>query len=774
MKLSELKTGEYGVIDSIDGNGDFVKRVTEMGFIKGRKVLVVKNAPLKDPIEYQLMGYDISLRRKEADLIEVMVVDKESDDFTGVDFISNKRTQTVSMEKSSSEYKQINVAIIGNPNSGKTTLFNEMSNSDEHVGNYSGVTIDSKIAEVKFKGYTINITDLPGTYSLTTYSPEEVIVRDMLIQNRYDCVINVVDATILERNMFLTTQIMDMGCEMVVALNMYDELQSSGDIFDYKSMTEMLSIPFVPTVAKKGRGIPHILDEIVKKYEDNPENRVKVDTNFGYNIEEKIKLIENFIVNGISGFSLRFSAIMLLERNRFFIDEVSGEVRNKCEQITLELERKYNASITSICADARYGYVAGALKDTLTINSNRYKQSKAIDSVLTHKIWGFPVFALIMWIMFYSTFTFGGYPQMGIDYIIELIQKGIITVMNEGPLRDLLTDGIIGGVGGVIVFLPNILILFFFISLMEDSGYMARAAFIMDKLMHRIGLHGKSFIPLIMGFGCNVPAIMATRIIEDKGNRLLTILISPLVSCSARLPVYILIIGAFFPVHASLLLFGIYLFGMLLAVTTSIVFKRLLFKSKDQPFVMELPPYRIPSMKLTLKSMWSKGLLYIRKMGGIILIASVIVWSLSYFPTQGESYLKRIGRSIEPVVAPLGFDWKIGVGLMSGIAAKEVIVSTIGVINQIEAADGEGEVKLTELLKKDRFESGPRKGELVFTTPTVFSFLAFVLIYFPCIAVVAAIRRETGMWKWGIFTMVYTTTLAWVVSFAVYNILNLF
>ncbi|MFI3262029.1 MAG: ferrous iron transport protein B [Rikenellaceae bacterium] len=770
MKLSDVSSEQYAIINHVGGDESFVKRVAEMGFIKGRKVFVVKNAPLKDPIEYHLMGYSVSLRRKESRLIDVTVVENgDSVNDSETTPLQSEPTNVLYHKQHDSKHKEINVALVGNPNCGKTTLFNFMANKDEHVGNYSGVTIDSKVASVEFKGYTINITDLPGTYSLTTYSPEEIVVRDILTENEFNFIINVIDSTVLERNLFLTSQLLDLGCEVIVAMNMYDELQTSGDTFDYKTMSKLFASPFIPTVAKRGRGVAQILDEIVKKYENNTEPRVKVVSNLGGLLEEKVQKIEELLVSENNNkIPTRFSAIMLLERNSYFIDKFSSEINEKCSALSKKIEAEYKESITSVFADARYGYIAGALKETLTLNSNRHKKSKQIDNLLTNKYWGFPFFIAIMWLIFFATFYLGEYPQMALEYCFALLQDATTTFIPEGVLQDLLSEGIIGGIGGVLVFLPNILLLFLFISILEDSGYMARAAFIMDKLMHKIGLHGKSFIPLVMGFGCNVPAIMATRIIEDNKNRLLTILISPFMSCSARLPVYLLIVGAFFPEYASLVLFGIYMLGIILAIVSSLIFKKFLIKGEDQPFVMELPPYRIPSAKSTIKHMWNKGSQYLHKMGGIILVASMIIWTLSYFPNQENSYLKKIGHTVEPVVAPLGFDWKIGVGLISGIAAKEIVVSTMGVINNIEADGEDGERDLTNMLKKDTHSN----GELVFTTATAFSFLAFVLIYFPCFAVIAAIRKETGLWRWAVFVMVYTTSLAWLVSFAIYNLLS--
>ena len=476
-------------------------------------------------------------------------------------------------------------------------------------------------------------------------------------------------------------------------------------------------------------------------------------------------------------------------------------------------------------ADAKYGFIAGALKETYTDEPIvRRKKTDIIDTFLTHKLWGFPVLIFFMWLMFQSTFTIGAYPMDWIDALVSAFGEMISTNMADGMLKDLIVDGIIGGVGGVIIFLPNILILFFFISLMEDTGYIARAAFIMDKLMHRLGLHGKSFIPLVMGFGCNVPAIMATRTLESKNNRLLTMLINPFMSCSARLPVYILLIGAFFPNNPGTVLFSIYIIGILLSVLVALLFKKTLFKLEDIPFVMELPPYRVPTLKSTLIHMWGKGAQYLKKMGGVILVASILIWALSYFPrdikyskdydsliSQTEasyaekiesslvsrdkeqlltekdgiieqtlinkeaerfenSYIGKMGLFIEPAIKPLGFDWKMGVCLITGLAAKEIVVSTMGVLYQADADADENSQALVDKLQTHVYHYGEKKGQKVYTPLIAYGFMLFILIYFPCIAVIAAIKKESGGWKWALFSMSYTTVLAYVVSFLVYQI----
>ncbi len=772
-RLVELKDGDVAIITNIHSTGEYSKRLSEMGFIKGRRIMVVKNAPFKDPIEYELMGYSISLRRSEASLIEV-TLESELDEGELAKLGSEPFAPNISGDMRlcpTRSDNEIHVALVGNPNCGKTTLFNYVSGLDEHVGNFSGITVDLKEATIWHKGYKIHITDLPGTYSLSSYSLEERVVNNELSSDKFDFILNVVDATLLERNLYLTTQLMDHAYHIVVSLNMYDELERSGDKFDHELLGQMLDIPFIPTSARSGDGVEQVLDMIVAKYE-NEIPHTHVESSLGDFIEVRAAAIAKKLETSKveEGMPRRQLALLLLSGDEDLLTRVDKKVARLANELRGEIESEYSDKISQVLADARYGYIAGALAETLTIDGERNKKSRNIDSVLTHKVWGLPIFLGLIWLMFYATFTVGAYPMDWIDAGVGALSEWLGSVMSDGPFKDLIIDGVIGGVGGVIIFLPNILILFLFISIMEDSGYMSRAAFIMDRLMHKIGLHGKSFVPMIMGFGCNVPAVMASRIIEDRNNRLITILIVPFMSCSARLPVYILIVGALFPNYASLVLFGLYLFGVLMAVVTSLLLKRVIFTEPDHPFVMELPPYRLPLFRNTIKHMWNKGEQYLKKMGGIILVGAVIIWALGYYPSQDNSYLERMGRTIEPTIEPLGFDWKMGVALISGVAAKEIVVGTMGVLHKIDDVEGDGELRLQEQLRVDRYESGIRQGELIFTAPVALSFMIFVLLYFPCLAVVAAIRRECGSWKWAMFTLVYTTSLAWVMSFIIYNV----
>lgn len=776
-RLSDLETSHEAMITKVFGHGSFRKRITEMGFVRGKRIRVVKNAPLMDPVEYEIMGYHIALRRSEAELIEVSECP--------IDDISTSSSDGTFEQESANRFfhsksKVINVALVGNPNAGKTSLFNISAGVHERVGNYSGVTVDAKSATFERRGYTINVVDLPGTYSITEYSPEELYVRNQILDHMPDVVVNVVDATNLERNLFLTTQLIDMDIKVVMALNMYDELQDSGAELDYATLGEMIGIPIVPTVASRGQGVDELFDTVIDAFEDNQPIMRHIHINYGEDIEQAILAIQNLIWKNtdiVARYSSRYLSIKILEGDHPTLDILSSAANLEPIQATAKkyatrLERLYNERIETIVADAKYGFITGALGETMRGGSaDKGRRTSRIDRIITNRILGFPIFLLFMWAMFQATFSVGAVPAEWIEMGMGWLGQYIGSVMPVGALQDLIVDGVIGGVGGVLVFLPNILVLFMFISIMEDTGYMARAAFIMDKLMHKIGLHGKSFIPLLMGFGCNVPAIMATRTLESRKDRLLTILIIPFMSCSARFPVYILLISAFFTENQGLVLFSIYLIGILVAVLSSLALKRLLFRHSEAPFVMELPPYRIPTVRSIVRHMWNRAGQYLRKMGSVILVASVLIWALGYYPKADdgkpqESYIQQVGHAVEPAISPLGFDWQIGVSLVTGLAAKEVVVSTMAVLAE---SDGDTHTSLPQKLQNQKYTSGPRQSEAVFTPLVAYNMMIFMLLYFPCIAVIAAIRKEAGM-RWAVFTMFYTTALAWIVTFAVYQI----
>lgn len=784
------------------GHGSFRRRISEMGFVAGKEVLVLKNAPLRDPIEYQLLGYNISLRRAEADLIEV-ITPEEAMKFVPQNFdglIDMEVIKTSAREKG----KTIRVALAGNPNCGKTTLFNRVTNSKEHVGNYSGVTVDAKIATFRQNGYTFELVDLPGTYSLTTFSPEELFARDYIIGQTPDIILNVIDSSNLERNMFLTTQLIDMDIKVVVALNMYDDLIAGGAKLDAQKLGNLIGIPIIPTSASKGTGLEALFDEIIEVYEDrNPVVR-HIHINYGEELERSIEMIRKEIRKDkpISArLSSRYLAIRLLDKDpdALKILETSSNFAQIHEIVNAEIVRlrsRLNDESSHLITDAKFGFITGALQETYTPGIPwRYAITGKIDRLVTHRILGFPIFLFFMFLTFFATFRLGSFPMNWIGEGVSLVSDFVKTAIPSGMFKDLLTDGIINGLGSIIVFLPNILILFFFTSLMEDTGYMARAAFIMDKLMHKIGLHGRSFIPMVMGFGCNVPAIMATRTIRNRGDRLLTMLIIPFMSCSARLPVYIVLISAFFKDYPAIILTGLYLLGILIAILMAKILNRTLFRRKETPFVMELPPYRMPLLRNTLLHMWDKGSQYFQKIGGTILVAVVIIWALEYFPRSPEnlhhmqgtvvadsihdwhvqsqiehSYLGSIGRTIEPLIRPLGFDWRMGICLIAGIPAKEIVVSTMGVLYATGKDDQKTRELLPEILKSEVYFSGEKSGEKIFNRAVALSFLVFVLLYFPCIAVIATIKRESGSWKWALFTVLYTTVFAWVAAFVIYNI----
>ncbi len=787
LLLSDLKTGEEGIITGVSGHGAFRKRITEMGFVKGKKVRVIKNAPLQDPVEYAILDYLISLRRTEAAMIAVIPPDPDSQaetaKFEGT--IDRRSMKNVAGEKESivagEKGKIINVALVGNPNSGKTSLYNRASGSHDRVGNYGGVTVDAHEATFRKSGYKFNVVDLPGTYSITEYTPEELYVRKYISENKPDVVINVVDASNLERNLYLTTQLIDMDIRVVIALNMYDELEKKGARFDHEALGKMIGIPIIPTVASTGKGIDDLFGRIIDVYENRDPVVRQVHINYGADIEHAISRIQELIdaTGGLSdSISSRYLSVKLLERDSVTVGQIASlsnfeSIKSRCDAEILRLEKVYREKSGTIITDSKYGFIAGALNETYINGVDNNRKGFSLDDILTHKYLGFPIFIFFMWLMFQVTFSFGSYPMDLINSGVTGLADLTSSIMAEGPLRDLLVDGIIAGVGGVIIFLPNILILFFFISFMEDSGYMARASFIMDKLMHRIGLHGKSFIPILMGFGCNVPAIMATRTLENRKDRLLTMMIIPFMSCSARLPIYLILISAFFSSHQGLVLISVYLIGIVIAILVALAMKRMLFAGVDVPFVMELPPYRVPTLKSTSMHMWHKGVQYIKKMGTVILLASILIWGLGYFPRNDgpekpgqmerleKSYIGQIGHFIDPVMRPLGFDWKIGVSILTGLAAKEVVVSTMGILYQADPDNGSN--SLQDKLKE--------QGHL---TPLVaYGFMLFVLIYFPCIATITAIKKESDI-KWAVFVMFYTTGIAWLVAFMTYRIGSLF
>ncbi|MGN8710316.1 ferrous iron transport protein B [Hallella faecis] len=826
MKLSELHTGQTGIIVKVMGHGGFRKRVVEMGFIKGKTVEVLLNAPFKDPVKYRIMGYEVSLRHSEADMIEV-VTEHEARQIRQQDRLEDADQLRTVVEASDPDdvaitdaqladeadkrHKVINVALVGNPNCGKTSLFNFASGAHERVGNYSGVTVDAKEGHASFEGYEFNLVDLPGTYSLSAYSPEELYVRKQLVEKTPDVVVNVIDASNLERNLYLTTQLIDMHIRMVVALNMFDETEQRGDNINLDALSSLFGVPMQPTVFTTGRGVKELFHKVIEVYEatEGADAHFRhIHIKHGHEIEHGIAEIQDHLKkeHGLrERYSTRYLAIKLLENDkeveqlvRTFPD--ADEILKHRDEAAKRVKEETKEDSETAIMDAKYGFIHGALAEagyTTGNGKDTYQLTHLLDRILTNRFVGFPIFIALLALMFFVTFNLGAYPMDWIDQGVGLLGELVGTYMPDGPVKDMLVDGIIGGVGAVIVFLPQILILYFFISFMEDSGYMSRAAFIMDKLMHKMGLHGKSFIPLIMGFGCNVPAVMATRTIESRRSRIVTMLVLPFMSCEARIPIYIMVIGTFFSLKMQwVIMTALYLIGIAMAVVMSKVFTKFMMKGEDTPFVMELPPYRFPTAKAVSRHTWEKGKQYLKKMGGIILVSTIIVWALGYFPhnealteqqQQEQSYIGRIGQTVEPVFELQGFSWKMDVGLLAGVGAKEIVASTMGVLyandeslaDDSEAGQGESRYeKLHTLMVGDVAQMhglAPSDGRVeAVATLTAFCFLLFVLLYFPCLATIAAIKGETGSWKWALFAAAYTTLTAWVVSALVFRIGLLF
>ncbi|MCR5822766.1 MAG: ferrous iron transport protein B [Bacteroidales bacterium] len=814
MLLSDLQTGEHGVVVRVSGHGAFRKRIIEMGFIKGVTVEAILNAPLKDPIKYRIMNFEVSLRRSDAQKVEIVSEEEAEreivnhDDYKPLEAPECDAMHHIAEERG----RTINVALVGNPNCGKTSIFNIAAHAHERVGNYSGVTVDEKVGTFDYGGYTFNLIDLPGTYSLSAYSPEELYVRKHIIEKSPDIILNVVDGSNLERNLYLTTQLIDMDITMVMALNMYDELQRSGDKLDIDQLSTLLGMPIIPTTGRNGKGINQLFDKIIEVYQSNQNIQSNqkhtafrhIHVNHGRELERCIQQLRTELYeHGFSDtLSTRFLAIKLLENDKH-LEQYTSErdpdgsvlkMRNQIAENYLKDNRHTvddaehvreahvgeahpHQDIESAITDAKYAFVRGALAECYEKNekSTLHAHTDKIDAVVTHRWLGYPIFLVVMFITFFCTFAIGQYPMDWLEALFGWLGEIVGSIMSDGPLKSLICDGIIAGVGSVLVFLPNILILYLFISFMEDSGYMARAAFIMDKLMHKMGLHGKSFIPMIMGFGCNVPAIMATRTIEDRKSRLLTMLVIPMMSCSARIPVYVILVSAFFSKWAAFVLMGLYLLGMVMAVLMAKLFSRFFVKGDSLPFVMELPPYRMPTAKAVLRHTWEKGKEYLKKMGTIILGASIIVWALSYYPqnenrtVQAEnSYMAKIGKTIEPAMRPCGFDWRQSVSLLAGAGAKEVVASTMAVLYSTTADEA-------ELIEED-FESeegASRISQLIrdnMTPLSAMSMLLFILLYMPCVSTIVAIKNESGKWKWALFTVVYTIGLAWIVSTLFYQI----
>jgi ferrous iron transport protein B len=706
--------------------------------------------------------------------------------------------------------KTISVALAGNPNSGKTTLFNALTGARQHVGNYPGVTVEKKEGEFSFAGTRIAVVDLPGTYSLTANSPEEVVARNVVLDESPDVIVDVVDASNLERNLYLAVQFMELGQPMILAFNMSDIVEARGDRIDIKRLSNLFRVPIIRISALKGQGLPELKQSILAVAKEK-ETGLPGTVTYGGRIESTLRELTAVISENLSDAvkpSARWIALKLLENDDLVNAQVREQARNPealsqaVEQARQKLEKSLGDDAEILIADRRYGFISGACQEAVRISVEaRHTMSDRIDMVMTHRVLSIPIFLFLMFLVFKLTFAVGD-PIMGwIEDFFGWAGNLLTSYWPEASaplLQSLLVDGLIGGVGGVIVFLPNILLLFLAIAILEDSGYMARAAFIVDRFMHKIGLHGKSFIPMLIGFGCTVPAIMATRTLENRQDRLTTMLVAPLMSCGARLTIYALIIPAFFPPawHARVL-WLIYIIGIVLAIAGAKLLRSTLFKGEAAPFVMELPPYRLPTLRGILTHMWERGWLYLKKAGTLILAVTVVMWALTTFPqketfdkdyaalsvaveqTEPDSELAeakledlaqeqqaeamaytfagRVGHALEPVLRPLGFDWRIGTALIGAFVAKEVFVAQLGVVYAI----GETDEESGELRDKLRENYNPLQA---------FCIMLFCLISAPCMATIAITRRESNSWKWALFQLASLTILAYVVTFVVYQV----
>lgn len=822
MKLTELEIEEGFVVDKVATEGEIRQRIIEMGFTPGAKGWIVRKAPLGDPIEVHIMDYEISLRNSEAKGIEVSKSEVEikkdrilkSSDMKKekLELDSNlieNREDIYKKTKVPSNNTKLKVAIAGNPNCGKTTIFNALTGANYKVANYPGVTVERREKDMVYNGYTYDLIDLPGVYSLSAYSQDEVVACDVLLNEKPDFIIDVIDATNLERNLYLTLQLIELGIPIVCVLNMHEFAEKNGVKINEKILTDILRLPFIKVYGNKYESVLLILDKIEDMYKSGNKLNKDAAMRYGETVEKSIKTITDNMQGDLSDLHKRWLAIKTFEKDERAIHSIRRECSNGGEVIEtvnkeiIKLESSENAKSDSIMADKRYSYIRGALQEAVKKDNIRaFNFTEAADVVFLNKWLGIPIFLVVLWLIFKITFTLGAYPQEWIDMGISALSDFVGGLLKGSPLiQSLVVDGIIGGVGAVLSFFPLVLILFVGISFLEDCGYMARAAFLMDKVMHRLGLHGQSFIPLFLGFGCSIPATMAARTLRNKKDRIVTVLITTFMSCGARVPVYLMFTAAFFsPKIAPTIMFSIYIIGVITAFIIAFILRKALFKGEETPFVMELPPYRAPRAKAVLRHMFDRGWMYIKKAGTYVFAASVIIWALMTFPqyepneqeevslreqaiaiaseqeldiedeeiinteydkvlsSEGlrRSYAGQIGRFIEPIIKPLGFDWRIGIALVAGGAAKEVLVSTIA---QIVRVDEEDEASLTELLQNDT----------VFNPIVAYSLLLFVLLYFPCFAAIGVMGAEIGN-KWIPFIVVYTLAVAWIVSFVFYQI----
>ncbi len=752
IRLSDAKSQVGLILSAIEGGERLERKLTEMGLVPGEEISKLESART-GPVILLVKGTKIAIGRGMADKI----------------IVQEKIIK-----------KNITIALAGNPNSGKTSIFNNLTGTRQHVGNYPGVTVEKKEGSIRYGDYTIRVIDLPGIYSLTAYSLDEVVARDFILDAKPDLIVDIVDSSNLERNLYLATQLMELGMPLVLAFNMSDIAKLAGQHIDEDAFLRLVGIKIVHTVGTKNKGTSQLLKSIVETYEQKDKIK-KVSINYGKEIEDELSKLSSGLAEWetlTKRYPIRWLAIKMLEGDKDIADFVKSKINTEELLSQSVLSRNHIKNIfaddpETIIADRRYGFINGMLHEVITRTAESHlKASDMIDRIVVNRIAGIPIFLGVIWLMFKAIFVLSVKPMEWIEQARILIGTFVSGLLPEGSfIQGLLVDGVIGGVGSVLVFVPIIFMLFLFMSILEDTGYMARIAFIVDKFMHKIGLHGRSFIPMLLGFGCNVPAILATRVIASKKDRLTTILINPFMSCGAKLPIYTLLIGVFFSKHNSgNVLFSLYLLGFVMAVIMAKLLRKFIFTGDSAPFVMELPPYRIPTLRGLLTHMWERGWLYIKKAGTVILLGCILIWSLSALPLHaqgdiGKSYIAKIGRFIEPVIRPLGFDWKIGTALISGVVAKEIVVGTLGVLYGVEEDKDGLSLSLRDALREDKYPDGRR----VFTPLIAYALMVFVLLYIPCLSTAAVIKKESGSWGWMTFSISYSTLLAWLAAFIIYQ-----
>ncbi len=778
MTLSDLSIGESALVCKVGGNGELRQHFLDMGIIPGTVITKVKTAPMGDPIEYDVNGYELTMRLEDAGKIDVESVPAEGPSTPSTSSGTTDTTKTAHPglgeggrfhtkddEDPVPEGTTLTYALVGNQNSGKTTLFNQLTGSNQHVGNFPGVTVDRKDGVIRGYANTL-VTDLPGIYSMSPYTSEELISRNFVLNEKPRGIINIVDATNIQRNLYLTMQLLELNIPMVIALNMMDEMTGNGGSVNVNKMEELLGVPVIPISASKNQGVDELIKHAVHVayYQEKPLRQDFCDVNdSGGAVHRALHAVIHLIHDHAekADIPVRFAASKLLEGDKRILYQLDLDVNEKetLEHITLQMEKERGLDRSAAIADMRYAYIKNVCSQTVKKphESKERIRSQKIDKLLTGKYTGIPIFIAIMGLVFFLTFNvigafFQGLLERGIDALTALVDTGLTAVNANPVLHSLIIDGIFAGVGGVLSFLPIIVTLFLFLSLLEDSGYIARVAFVMDTLLRKIGLSGRSIVPLLIGFGCTVPAVMSTRILPSERDRKMTILLTPFMSCTAKLPIYAFFTAAFFPGRGGLIMTGLYFLGIIIGILASLLYRKTLFKGEPVPFVMELPNYRLPSVKTTAQLLWEKAKDFLERAFTVIFIATIVIWflqsfdlHLNYIQDSSKSILALIAGLLEPLFRPLGLgDWRICTSLISGVMAKESVVSTM----EILFAGG-----ITTAL----------------TAKAAASMLVFSLLYSPCIAAIASVKRELGA-RWAVGLALWQCVIAWICALLVYVI----